>query len=120
MKGKIVLSLFAALLVIIACTKDKTLVPEPIDSECPNVISFANDVKPIIDINCATSGCHDASGAGGYDLSTYSSVAANGEVILNVINHDTGFSPMPQGAEKLPDSVILKVKCWVKQGKLDN
>lgn len=120
MKGKIFLGVFAVLYTIFACTKDKTLEPDPIDPNCPTTISFASDVKPLIDVNCVTSGCHDASGAGGYNFSTYSAVAANGELIVNVISWDTGFSPMPQGGDKLPDSLIQKIKCWVKQGKLDN
>ena len=115
MKGKVVFSVFAVLLVIIACAKDKA-----IKADCVDEISFAADVKPIIDVNCSTSGCHDASLAGGYNLSTYSGVETNADRILSVINHDAGFIAMPQGADKLADSVIKKVECWIKQGKLDN
>jgi hypothetical protein len=120
MKRKLVLALAAFALITVSCTKDKALEPMPFDPDCPTEISYAAEVKPVIDMSCATSGCHDASGAGGYTFTSHAEVAANADVILNVINHDSGFAPMPQGADKLPDSTILKIKCWVQQGKLDN
>jgi len=115
MKGKMLLAAMVVLLSVLACKKDKTP-----PAECVDAISFAVDVEPLIVANCSTSGCHDASAAGGYDLTSYVGIAANAPRILNVINHDAGFVPMPQGGDKLADSLIQKVDCWIRQGKLDN
>lgn len=114
MKAKILFTASLTGLILLACTKDKTEVPA-----CPDVISYQQDVAPIMEVNCTTSGCHDVSAAGGYDLTTYSSVATAADQISTAINH-LGGSPMPQGADKLPDSTIQKFDCWVSQGKLDN
>lgn len=115
MKGKILFAALTVILIVMACKKDQTVKPECFDS-----VSYANDVKPLMELNCSTAGCHDASAAGGYNLSTYSSVSANADRILNVLNHNAGYTPMPMGGNKLADSLIQKVECWVKQGALDN
>ena len=107
--------LISAGIVLFSCKKD--VAPAP---ACPTVISYANDLKPILDVNCSTSGCHDVSASGGYDLSAYSGVSANADVILHVINQEPGFNPMPQGLPKLADSTIQQFSCWIQQGKQDN
>lgn len=102
-------------LVLVSCTKEKT--PSP---ECPTEISFMNDVQPIMQTNCSTSGCHDASGSGGYVLLDYSQISANVDIIIDVMNQVNGVSPMPFGGSKLPDSTIAIISCWKAQGTLDN
>lgn len=102
-------------IVLFACKKD--IAPA---ATCPTIISYANNLKPIIDVNCSTSGCHDVSASGGYDLSAYSGVSANADVILHVINQEPGYNPMPQGLPKLADSTIQQFSCWIEQGKQDN
>jgi hypothetical protein len=110
----------AALISVLSCTKDKVPVVVVDPAECPDTISFANSIMPMINMNCSTSGCHDVSASGGYVLTNYSEVEANATIILNVIRQDPGFSPMPQGANQLPQEVIQQFNCWIKQGKLDN
>lgn len=115
MKKYLLLAVLGLVLVFLSCKKDKTL-----PGECSDEVSFATDVLPIIETNCSTSGCHDASSAGGYNLSSYVGIEVNAEAIYRAINHDSGFQPMPLGAEKLPDSTIQNIYCWILQGKLDN
>ena len=43
---------------IISCTKDKT--PMPVEPCDPNKVYFQNSIMPLINSNCAKSGCHDA------------------------------------------------------------
>lgn len=87
---------------------------------CPDTISFQSNIVPLINTNCSTSGCHDASQAGGYTFSTHASIAANADIILKAIRHDSGVSPMPQGGSKLSDAQVLAFNCWIQQGKLNN
>jgi hypothetical protein len=120
MKRMLFFSLFLVVIIIggnNACTKDKTSVSA---ASCPDTISFANQVKPIIDLNCATSGCHNSASSGGYNLTTYSAISANANIILSVIKHESGVTPMPFGGAKLADSLIQQFECWVIQGKLEN
>lgn len=102
-----------------SCNKDKTPVIVPTD--CPDTISFAGIVEPMMEQNCSTSGCHDASTAtAGYDLDGYSNISANASAILNVIRHEGGVTPMPYLQPKFNDSLIQQFNCWISQGKLNN
>jgi hypothetical protein len=102
-----------------ACSKDK--VPAPaLNTDCPDTVSYQSFVRPLIMSNCTTSGCHDASSAGGYVLETHTQISANADIILNAIRHTSGISQMPQGQPKLADSLATKLNCWIIQGKLDN
>lgn len=107
---------------VVSCNKDKTQI-EPIvePGECPDTISFATTVEPLIQANCSTSGCHDAATASqGYNLEGYTNISANASAISNVINHNGGVTPMPFGQPKLNDTLIKQFDCWVSQGTLDN
>ena len=105
------------ILFIVSCKKDMTPLP---NLDCADTISYSQQVQPFIDLNCTTSGCHDASASGGYNFTTHSSVSANAVIILSAINHDSGTVPMPLGGAKLADSTIQQFDCWINQGKLDN
>lgn len=50
------------------CTKDKAPLPTPVvvTPVCDSTkVLYCNKVKPIIDANCATSGCHNAGASAG-------------------------------------------------------
>jgi hypothetical protein len=98
---------------LISCAKDKT--PDPASINCPTTISFANQVKPMIDANCI--GCHDA-GQTLPDLSTHAAVSQNATAVLNSLKGTTIL--MPQGGPALSDTLIQEFECWINQGKLDN
>lgn len=78
---------------------------------------YSTVVKPILDLRCT--GCHSGAGASaGIDLSTHANVAsyaANGSLV-GVMEHLSGFSPMPKSAPKMPECEIKKVKAWVGKG----
>ncbi|MFK7787733.1 MAG: hypothetical protein AB8B56_21610 [Crocinitomicaceae bacterium] len=107
-----------ALITTPSCNKDQ--VAEPIPLECPDTISFATTVEPLIQQNCSTSGCHDASAAGGYNLEGHGNISTNANAILTAIRHENSGLPMPLGQPKLSDTIIQQVDCWIKQGALDN
>ncbi len=82
-------------------------------------VTYTADIKPIMDQNCALSGCHDATTKSfGYDLSSYNgSVAtANSGRFLGVIRHDAGFIAMPKGMAKLDNCSIQKIAAWINAG----
>lgn len=103
-----------------SCSKDN--VTDYIDVQnCQDTVFYSTQIEPMILNNCATSGCHDATTAeSGYNLTTHAAVSENSAIILSAIRHDAGTAAMPDGADKLADSLIQQFSCWIYQGKKDN
>lgn len=83
--------------------------------------TYDNNVKAILDANCAVSGCHDnGTKADGYDYSSYATARAvavsKKTELLGSINHTSGFEKMPQGFAKLSAAEIKTITCWVENG----
>jgi cytochrome c553 len=110
-------AIIAAAFVFESCKKD-----DPAVYDCSGVTStYTTDVKPIIDNNCATAGCHNAtSQANGIDLSNYNSVKSNAASsnFMGSMEHKSGFNAMPQGAAKLSDANLKTIACWIENGML--
>lgn len=112
-------------MVLVSCTKDQTPTPPEIteivfDSICPDSVLYQTEIKTLIDLNCATSGCHNTeTHAGGYDLTTYASVSMNAQAMFESMQPGATPMQMPLG-DPFPDSVIQRFECWMKQGKLEN
>jgi hypothetical protein len=102
-----------------SCIKEK-VATIPLNTTCADTISFQTTIGPLITTNCSTSGCHDASQAAGYKLLTHAEIAADASKILQVIRHEPGVSPMPQGASKLSATAADEFNCWILQGKKNN
>lgn len=103
-----------------SCSKDNVV--DYIDVEnCKDTISYSQQIEPMLLNNCATSGCHDATTAeSGYNLTSHDAISSNASVILSAIRHDAGTAAMPEGADKLADSLIQQFSCWIYQGKKNN
>lgn len=84
-------------------------------------MKYATDVLPILQANCYS--CHgNGNVSGGVSLGSYASVktqADNGNLI-GTITHAAGYPAMPQGAAKLSDCNINKIKAWIARGALNN
>lgn len=91
-------------------------------------ISFAADVKPILDKHCAD--CHLGGGSkGGFNLDTHENALASGRngarivpgdsagsnLILRVA-HDPSVKKMPPKGEALSADEVATLKAWVDQG----
>lgn len=77
-------------------------------------VSYANDIKSIINTNCAKSGCHGA-GSGSRDWTVFQTLKANAANIkLRTANRT-----MPPDAP-LKQSDINLISCWVDDGALEN
>lgn len=76
-------------------------------------VTFADDILPLIEFNCA--GCHNGDMA--VDLLSYSNAAANADKILDRIQRtpgSTGF--MPQDFPPLTNEQIQLFKRWNTEG----
>jgi len=114
----IILAFATPLAFFISCKSDKISAPNP---DCPDVISFSSQVQPMIQQNCSVSGCHNAPGPGKPALTNHSEISANASQIKNVISKNPGEPNfMPQGGQKLADSLIQQFNCWIDQGLQDN
>lgn len=133
MKTKINLLLAGAAfccLTIWSCSKsNETTVANPGNGNggtttptCDTVnMQYTANVLPIIKTNCY--GCHgNGAASGGISLDSYEKLktqASSGKLIA-VITHASGVSPMPQGASKLSDCDINKIRSWINRGILNN
>jgi hypothetical protein len=102
----------------ISCQKD------PISTvDCTGVTpTYSSDIKPILDTNCATSGCHNSgSKQAGIDLSNYPGAKniSSQDRFLGAIRHTKGFVPMPQNSSKLNVEKIELIDCWVQNGAVE-
>lgn len=76
-------------------------------------VSYSQFVAPLMNSNCNS--CHSN---GNIITSTYNglqTIALNGKLI-GAVNHEQGFSPMPQGQPKLLECLRLKLGAWVNAG----
>ncbi|ASS48877.1 MAG: hypothetical protein A3D31_05935 [Candidatus Fluviicola riflensis] len=108
------------LTIVESCSKDNVVDYYGLGN-CTDTVSFAAKIEPLINANCATSGCHDATTAeSGYDFTTHQSIADNAEIMYNAMSWQPGTAPMPDGGDQLTDSLIQQFSCWMSQGKLNN
>lgn len=125
MKKTLIISLslllcVTTLTIVESCSKDNVVDYYGLGN-CTDTVSFAAKIQPLINQNCATSGCHDATTAeAGYDLTTHASIASNAEIIYSAMSWQNGTVAMPLDLPQLPDSLVQQFSCWVVQGKMNN
>lgn len=94
----------------------------------PDTVLFERDVLPILQTNCARSGCHDETTATAYViLDTYANVmstggiipfdATNSRVYARIDNPDIPMPPIPNLA--LTQRQRILVETWINQGALN-
>lgn len=103
-----------------SCTKDNISEYSASGGNCSDTISFQQKIMPLINQNCTTTGCHGPGSTTGYEFTSHGTIAANANLMLNAMRHESGVAPMPQGMPQLPDSLIQQFACWIDQGKQNN
>ncbi len=134
----ITLTVFGFLVILEACQHKTEIVnpttkptdttgnnnPTPCDS---NIVYFDKDILPILNSNCAMSGCHDAgTAAEGIILNSYTNVMATGRItpfnpgkselyeVITETKPDKIMPPPP--AAKLSATQIALIAKWINQG----
>ena len=120
---------FGAILLLPSCKHE---LPEAIDDSSPclsGVVYFKNDVLPILQSNCAMSGCHDAATAReGIRLTDYANVmragveagkSGNSDLYEVLVENDPK-DIMPPPPAKLTADQIKTIKDWIDQGAKNN
>ena len=109
-----------------SCYNDKAekLYPTPKNTTCDTSgVSYASTINPIMQLNCASSGCHNSTTvASGYDLSTYNGLvlAINSGTLLPAIKHTGSLPFMPQTGARMADCDIQKIETWINAGAQQN
>ncbi len=106
-------------------------VEPPTDPEPPPapMVSFKDDINPVLEQTCALGGCHDAAASGGLNLTSYDNfknggnsgaafVAEDGEESLVVKRIDGGGMP-PLGPPLNADQIQLFID-WINEGAENN
>jgi mono/diheme cytochrome c family protein len=92
------------------------------DATCDTVdVSYANDIKPIINNSCIV--CHSAAAnQGNVILEGHASLLkyVDDKSFLGSVQQISRFSPMPQGAPKISDCNIAKIESWINAGSPNN
>lgn len=106
--------IISSAVVLVAC-ESRTY--EEISDNTPiaEVVTYANDVKPIIDANCIS--CHSP---GTQALTNYTQVKNNIDNIINRIGRANGDPlKMPQGGSLSPTQINIITK-WKADGLVEN
>ncbi len=80
-------------------------------------VSYADDIRPILDTNCQISGCHGSNG-GIPDFSTYEAVSANAANIKSRTGNET--MPPASSGKSLSTDEIQMIADWVDDGAQNN
>lgn len=77
---------------------------------------FTTDVQPIINLHCATTNCHNSTGAGNTVLQTYEQIKSKLDRINQRVMVD---KTMPPNGSLTPSEMDI-LKCWIEGGALNN
>jgi hypothetical protein len=113
---------FMLSLLFTGCYYDSEEELYPNSAACDTVgIRYSGTVSSILQQNCLS--CHSAASAqGNVVLDTYNDVKgyAQSGALAGVINHNSGYSPMPKGGNKLNACDIRKIELWIANGAPNN
>lgn len=109
------------MIIFLACSSESedALPPPPTPSQdCEDKdVSLAQDVIPIIQQNCAVSGCHVA-GTGRVNFTVKANIVQNASLIRT--NTQSGIMPPAGSGSSLSAEQKAAIACWVQNGANDN
>jgi hypothetical protein len=120
---RVIIYLMTMLFVFSGCYYDDEELLYGVNPPCASTnVTFSGTINPILS-NSGCMNCHSGNNpSGNINLQGYDNVktvAANGS-LYGAVNHSPGFSPMPQGGNKLSPCDISKIKAWIDGGAINN
>jgi uncharacterized membrane protein len=117
---KTALALLMGMMILLpACSSDSEDDVAP-DCDLDNV-TYSATIAPIMQQHCNS--CHAAANpSAGIVTANHEGlqvIALDGR-LTGAVNHEQGFSPMPQGQARLPQCPRDQIAAWVDDGALDN
>ena len=113
-------TLVATLMISISCSSDSEdqIPTPPAPDACEgSTASLANDIMPILQQNCAVSGCH-VSGTGRQNFTVKATVIQFANQIRT--NTQSGVMPPATSGKSLSAAEKALISCWVSNGAKDN
>lgn len=107
--------LSSLLLVLAACEWESEEELFAGSEACAEQLRFTTHIAPLIQTNCAISGCHVAGGQSP-ELSSYEQVKARAADVRQEV--ESGQMPPPSSGKSLSEEEIQQIACWVEQGML--
>lgn len=115
MKLHVLAMLFLLGMTMYACSDDDD------DDVCDTMdITYSNTIASIMNSSCAVAGCHVNGNEPNawFSLEGYDNAkgAADFGRLVGAVSHESGFSPMPKGSDKLDPCTIDQIAAWVADG----
>jgi hypothetical protein len=107
-------------ILIQSCEYNDLPEPPPVTAECPEPISFQNDVKPIIESSCALTGCHNGDNGAERNWTVFTNFQTKRANVKDRINRPPGTPGHMPAAGSITPAEIEIISCWVDQGGLNN
>ncbi len=123
MNNRLKLSLISMLVIVASLSgcyydNEEDLYPGSQACDLTNV-TYTASIAPIFAASCNS--CHSAgSPSGNITTDSYAAVKTNISRIKGAVNHQSGFSPMPQNGNKLSNCDLSKIDDWINQGMPNN
>jgi hypothetical protein len=122
MKKRIVILFFVEML-LSGCYRDVEELLYPQNGACnTSGVTYSGTVVPLLQSHGCL-GCHNgAAPSGNISLQGYNNIKAvvQSGKLYGAISHAPGFSPMPQGGNKMSACNISKIKAWIEAGFPNN
>ena len=123
MTNKFKLIILIVSVIFAGCYYDKEDLLYPDSGNCDtSAVTYSGSVRTALQNNGCL-GCHAGSTpSGNVLLDNYNSVKIyvhNGK-LYGAISHSAGYSPMPQGGNKMTNCTISQIKAWIDAGALNN
>jgi mono/diheme cytochrome c family protein len=124
-KRSIVVLAVVAVSIWVGCTNKKEVSETPttpvVTCDTTNV-RYSVEIVSILNANCNSCHAAPASSGNGIVLNNYNGVKpwATSQTLYHVVNHTSGFSPMPKGGAKIASCDIAKIRTWIRNGAPNN
>jgi len=114
----LIFSVLACGLLYTSCTKDKAVIKPVLTTA--DTVSYKNEILPLMQNNCSTSGCHDATTAqNGFVFVDYATITQNAGPALEAMKGINNRTQMPLSGP-LDAKLIDAFDIWIAQGMLNN
>jgi uncharacterized membrane protein len=90
----------------------------PDEEMCAEVISFAGEIQPVINMGCIIPACHNGDLGSSLDYSDFETFQSRAVQVKNRVN--SGSMPPPNSGITLTDEEKELISCWVDQGAQNN
>ena len=118
MKAKL-LALSLAIFLIQSCVYDELAEPAP-PGPCAEPVSYADQVRPIVNTNCAITGCHNGDMGPSLNWTVFDTFQQNSADVKDRINRPPGTPGHMPAQGSITAEQIQTITCWVDQGALNN